>query len=171
MANSDLNLNPTALANAARGLEVKSTNPKDILAVNRVPLWLVPPSAMVHQALAHLFGAVKYGPYNWRAEGVSFMTYISAAQRHLNDMIDGEDCADDSGAHHAGHAIACLNIILDAKSLGNLIDDRPTQGACPRMHQDVQPYMAGEVKTYGGDVRYKKKKKSSPVRHSVGRGS
>ena len=149
MANSDLN--PTAQASAARGLEIKSTNPKDLLAVNRVPLWLIPPAGTIHAALAHLFGAKKYGPYNWRAEGVSYMTYISAAQRHLNDIIDGEDCANDSGAHHAGHAIACLNIILDAKSMGNLVDDRPTAGSCPAMHQNVQAYLAGEVPNYNGE--------------------
>lgn len=141
-------LNPIAAANAARGLQIKSTNPKDILAVNRVPLWLIPPTAKVHQALGHLDGAIKYGPYNWRDEAVSYMQYVSAAQRHLDDIIDGEDYAHDSQVHHAAHAIATLNIILDAMALGNLIDDRPTAGVAPLMHLGAQPFISGELDFY-----------------------
>ena len=146
MATSDLN--SIAVESRARGLEVKSTNPKDILAVNRTPLWLIPPSAKVHQALAHLDGAIKYGPYNWREEGVSYMQYVSAAQRHLDDIIDGESFAHDSNVHHAGHAIATLNIILDAMALGNLIDDRPSKGVAPLMHRGVQPFLGGVLDAY-----------------------
>lgn len=146
METSDLN--PVARESLARGIEVKSTNPKDILAVGRVPLWLIPPPAKVHQALAHLDGAKKYGPYNWREEGVSFMQYVSAAQRHVDDLIDGEDYAHDSHVHHAGHAIATLNIILDSIALGNLIDDRPHHGAAPYMHRAVQPFLQGVSNKY-----------------------
>jgi hypothetical protein len=136
-------LNPTARASEARGLAVKSSNPKDLLAVNRLPLWLIPPPAKVHQALAHLDGAKKYGPYNWRNEAVSYMQYISAVQRHLDDIIDGEDYAADSKVHHLGHAQAGLNIIADAMANGNLIDDRPAPGPCPVMHEGVQDFIAG----------------------------
>jgi hypothetical protein len=70
-------------------------------------------------------GARKYGPYNWREEGVSAVTYVSAAMRHLRDWLDGEEEAPDSGVHHLGHAVACLAIILDSIEVGNLVDDRP----------------------------------------------
>jgi hypothetical protein len=70
-------------------------------------------------------GARKYGPYNWREEGVGASTYLSAAMRHLRAYLDGEQNAMDSGVHHLGHAMACLAILLDAEAVGNLVDDRP----------------------------------------------
>jgi hypothetical protein len=79
----------------------------------------------VKTALALMDGARKYGPYNWRDEGVSASTYISAAERHIRAWLDGETDAADSKVHHLGHAIACLAIILDAETIGNLVDDRP----------------------------------------------
>jgi len=70
-------------------------------------------------------GARKYGPYNWREEGVGAMTYLSAAERHIRAWLDGEEEARDSGVHHLGHAAACLMILMDAQAVGNLVDDRP----------------------------------------------
>lgn len=101
------------------------SNPKDLLGQQRVPLWLIPGPALIHQALAHRNGAVKYGPFNWRENGVHVSIYTSAAMRHLLDYIDGEDRAVDSRVHHLAHAAACCNILLDCTELGNLIDDRP----------------------------------------------
>lgn len=106
-------------------LELKSTNPKDSIGIKKVPLSLVPGPALVHQAMAHKNGAVKYGPYNWRTEGVSAQVYVDACLRHIRAWYDGEEQADDSKVHHLGHAIACLNIILDSQAVGNLVDDRP----------------------------------------------
>jgi hypothetical protein len=39
--------------------------------------------------------------------------------------FNGEECAQDSGVHHLAHAMACLAILLDAKTCGKLNDDRP----------------------------------------------
>lgn len=105
----------------------KSSNPKDILAAeeNRVLLHLIPSPALVHEALAMMDGGDKYGPYNFREEGVGAGTYISAALRHIRDWLDGEELAPDSGVHHLGHARACLGIILDGIAMENLVDDRP----------------------------------------------
>lgn len=105
----------------------KSSNPKDVLARNesRVLLHLIPTPGLIPAALALMDGARKYGPYNWRDEGVGATTYVSAAERHLRAWLDGEEDAGDSGVHHLGHAIACLAIILDAQAVGNLVDDRP----------------------------------------------
>lgn len=108
-------------------METKSSNPKDILAKSeqRVLLHLIPSPALIEAALAFMDGARKYGPYNWRKEGVSAATYISAALRHTRGWLDGEELAADSRVHHLGHAIACLAILLDAQAVGNLVDDRP----------------------------------------------
>ena len=116
-------------------LELKSTNPKDSIGIKKVPLSLVPETALVFQALAHKDGAIKYGPANWRDEGVSARVYIDACRRHLAKWFDGsEEVADDSKVHHLGHAIACLNIILDAQCCGKLVDDRPRPAPITTLH-------------------------------------
>lgn len=91
-------------------------------------LELVPAAGILHASLAHLEGARKYGPYNWRHKKVRMTVYIAAAQRHLLAMLDGEDLNPDTGNRHEGNVIACMNIILDAYETGNLIDDRAVKG-------------------------------------------
>lgn len=105
----------------------KSSNPKDVLASDeqRVLLHLIPSPALIETARALMDGARKYGPYNWREEGVGATTYLSASLRHIRAYLDGQKNAADSGVHHLGHAIACLAILLDAEAVGNLVDDRP----------------------------------------------
>lgn len=112
-------------------------NPKDMVGRRKVPLSLIPSSALVHEAMAFKYGAFEapcvdgkkgYGPYNWRTAPVSASVYIDAMLRHILDYLDGEEVADDSGAHHLGHARACAGIILDAMENKTLIDDRPTKG-------------------------------------------
>lgn len=109
-------------------LPMVSTNPKDRIGVKKPPIHLVPPVAIIHEAMAFKDGAEKYGPYNWRDESVSVSVYIAACYRHLMAYYDREDLAQDSGAHHLGHARACLAVILDATSVGKLVDDRPPMG-------------------------------------------
>jgi hypothetical protein len=104
------------------------TNPKDLIGQTKVDLSLLPAAGIIHGSHAFMDGAEKYGPYNWRAKQVRARVYISAAQRHLLDYLDGEDAAADSECFHLGHAIACCAIILDAFETGNLIDDRPLPG-------------------------------------------
>ena len=105
-----------------------STNPKDLLGIKKVSLTLVPPSSIIYQALAMEDGARKYGPYNWREKKVRTSIYIDAALRHIQSYFDGEELAEDSQKPHLGHALACLGIIIDAATSGNLIDDRPKAG-------------------------------------------
>lgn len=102
----------------------KETNPKDAIAVDKLPLHLVPDTAVAVQALAHLDGALKYGVFNYRVIGVRASVYVAAARRHLAAWFNGEDFALDSNVHHLGHAIACLNILIDAQACGKLTDDR-----------------------------------------------
>lgn len=116
-------------------LTLKSTNPKDAVGIKKVPLSLIPATAMVYQALAHKDGAIKYGPANWRTEGVSARVYIDACKRHLDKWFDGgEENASDSGVHHLGHAVACLNIIMDSMVCGKLVDDRPVPAPVAELH-------------------------------------
>lgn len=103
-------------------------NPKDLVGKRKVSLSKVPPAAVVYAALAMMDGANKYGAYNFRDTKVLASIYVDACKRHLDSWFDGEECADDSGVPHIGHAIACLAIIADCVENGNLIDDRPKAG-------------------------------------------
>lgn len=108
-------------------------NPKDAIGITKPDLTLVPPASNLYQSQAMQDGARKYGPYNWRSNPVKFMIYLAAAQRHIAQLIDGEDFDPISGVHHAGHALACLGIIADARETGNLVDDRPVKGPAGEM--------------------------------------
>ncbi len=109
-------------------METKDTNPKDLVGQTKANLFLIPPAAKIALAEAMMDGAAKYQPYNWREKGVRISVYLSAAERHMLAFLDGENNAPDSGVHHLGHAMACFAILLDAISLGNVVDDRPLEG-------------------------------------------
>lgn len=128
------------MQNPENPTQTKSSNPKDLLAAGeaRVPLDLIPGPALVHLALAMRDGAVKYGPYNWREEGVGARTYVAAARRHILAWLDGEENAQDSKRHHLAHAMACLAILLDAQAVGNLVDDRPPAAPTAEMMEAVK---------------------------------
>jgi len=105
--------------------------------MKKPPIDLVPPVAFIHMAQAMKNGAVKYGPYNWRDEKVSARIYVAAAMRHILQWLDGEEKAKDSGTHHLGHAAACLAILLDAQSTGQLVDDRPKPGSSSQLIEEL----------------------------------
>jgi Domain of unknown function (DUF5664) len=110
-------------------------NPKDLIGSTKVDLALVPPSAIIAEALAMTDGGLKYGPFNWRERGkpVQARTYVSAALRHIAKWFDGEEIDPESGAPHLGHARACLGILIDAAQCGNMLDNRPFAGHSPAM--------------------------------------
>lgn len=108
---------------------MQSTNPKDRLGKLKPQLHLIPAAANIHESMAMGDGASKYGPYNWRDKTVAASIYVGACKRHLDAWFDREENARDSGVHHLGHARACLGILLDAQSLGQMVDDRPKPGA------------------------------------------
>lgn len=102
----------------------KDTNPKDGIGATKLPLSLVPATAIDVESLAFLNGALKYGRANWRACGVRASIYVDACRRHLSAWENGEEC-DAEGVPHLGAARACLGIIIDAEACGKLNDDRP----------------------------------------------
>ncbi len=113
--------------------KLEAINPKDIQGAKKAPINLIPPVALVHEALAFQNGAEKYGAFNWREKRVLASVYIGAALRHLLAYADGEDRAADSGLHHLAHVRACLAILLDAEECGQLGDDRPAKGTAGPM--------------------------------------
>lgn len=112
------------VSNNVPGVALKTSNPKDLIGCNKVPLHLWPESATVHGSLALLEGALKYGRTNWREYGVRSSIYIDACRRHMLRWFAGQDMDPDSGVHNLGHALACLAIIVDAETNGRLVDDR-----------------------------------------------
>jgi hypothetical protein len=107
------------------GTKDGNPNPKDGIGATKLPLHLVPATAIAVASLAHLDGATKYGAWNRRVAGVRASIYLDAVQRHLARWTHGETHDLDSGVHHLGHALACLNILIDAEAAGMLTDDRP----------------------------------------------
>lgn len=105
----------------------KPSNPKDLIGTNKVPLSLVPPTALVYAALGHLEGHLKYGKTNWREAGVKWSIYMDACLRHLAKVDNGEWCDPQTHVPHLGNALACINILIDAYESGKLIDDRPKE--------------------------------------------
>lgn len=101
-----------------------SANPKDSLGARKVPLGETCGVAEIWWALAQADGAYKYGTKNWRAKKVRISVYLEAARRHIMLMVAGEDIDRKSGVPHAGHVMACMAIIEDARAAGCLVDDR-----------------------------------------------
>lgn len=112
---------------------MESTNPKDKIGKTKPPLHLIPPSAEIAESMAFELGAAKYGLYNWRGATVAASVYMAAAKRHLAQWWDGNNIDPESGATHLAHARACLAILIDAESIGKLVDDRPLPGASAEM--------------------------------------
>lgn len=103
----------------------KDTNPKDAIGETKLPLYLVPATAVAMYSLAHLNGALKYGAWNWRKAGIRYSVYLNALRRHLSALENGEETDPDDGVPHLAAMGACLNIVIDALACGKLVDDRP----------------------------------------------
>ena len=110
-------------------------NVKESDAAKKIDLSLVPPAASEEMALAMMAGLRKPGrwPYNWRTGGaVKYRTYLAAAKRHIDAILDGED--DDPEmteilgrpVTHRGAVLACMAVLADVDRYGTLIDDRPS---------------------------------------------
>ena len=121
----------------------KPSNPKNPIGSDKVPMHLWPETATALGALALLDGGLKYGIANYRVAGVRASIYIAALKRHIAAWYDaGEECASDSSVEHLGHALACLAIIIDAKELGVLVDDRPRSSAFMRLSARLEKTVA-----------------------------
>lgn len=104
-------------------------NPKSKFGAVKTQHHLVPTTAREQLAKVMKLGADKYGAYNWRTNSVAASVYYSAAVRHLDAFLNGEDFDPESGQSHLAHAMACCAIAIDAIATGNFIDDRPKLNA------------------------------------------
>ena len=124
--------------NDPRFASLKPANPKQAYGDKKVPLQLIPPSALAYLGVALKEGARKYGPYNWRDNKVEQMTYLGAAMRHIAAYIDREDIDHESGNPHLAHALASLAILVDAVECRVDIDNRPPEGAAGRVLREFE---------------------------------
>lgn len=121
---------------------MKPSNPKDSIALNKIPLSLLSPIAKAAWALAQFAGAAKYGAWNWRVAGVRSSVYTDAIGRHLDAYLSGEDRDPVDGSHHLGNIMACCAILLDARAAGKLTDDRPPSVDLRPAYAEVEAQMS-----------------------------
>lgn len=69
---------------------------------------LIPPLMELEVARVLTAGAQKYSPDNWRQVPDLRRRYIAAAKRHINALSQGIALDDETGLHHAAHAVCCL---------------------------------------------------------------
>jgi hypothetical protein len=123
-------------------LNNKPSNPKDMLAVAKMPYHLWPNTATVLGVMAMLEGACKYGRSNYRAVGVRASVYYDSLRRHADAWFEGENLTKDHRLHHLGNALACLAIIVDAECKDFLIDDRMYPGGYIDLLERLTPEIA-----------------------------
>lgn len=111
--------------------DVPDTNPKTHVGLTKPSMRGIPSAALVHLGRVMEDGIRKYGHFNWREHAVSASVYEDAIWRHLLAWRDGEDNAQDSGAPHLAHVMACCAILLDAQANGKLNDNRGPKGNAP----------------------------------------
>jgi hypothetical protein len=133
----------------------KDTNPKDAIGATKLPMSLVPETAIALASLAHLAGALSYGKWNWRKAGVRASIYLDALKRHIAKWENGQELDSDSGLPHLAHALACLNIIVDSRACGKLTDDRPPSIDMDAFIAGLTPHVASlKAKAAGKDPRH-----------------
>jgi hypothetical protein len=106
---------------------VKPENIKASFGATKPALGLLPTVFKLATSMALMYGARKYGRFNWRGSEtapIRISVYVSAMQRHLDAYASGEEVASDSGVHHLGHLAASCAILLDAMAKGRVNDDR-----------------------------------------------
>jgi hypothetical protein len=69
---------------------------------------LIPPHMELEVARVLTVGAKKYSAENWRHVPDLRRRYIAAAKRHINALQQDIMCDDETGLHHAAHAVCCL---------------------------------------------------------------
>ncbi len=147
---------PSARAAAPSHEQVCSTaptaqvNPKAAYGATKPSVGLIPPIALLHEAMAFEDGARKYGAYNWRTNPVEAMTYVHAIYRHLGLWLDGDELTSDTNVHNLGAIRACCGILLDSIEAGILIDNRPPKAPSDAVQNRLKAQKLEEAKARAG---------------------
>lgn len=78
----------------------------------KADLSLLPLSAKEGIARALMYGAKKYGRYNFKG-GMDWSRLIAATERHTGAFNEGQDLDDESKLNHLFHAGACIMMLID----------------------------------------------------------
>lgn len=125
-------------------MELPDGNPKTVHGMSKPGIEGVPTAPLFEVGEVMRLGIRKYGLTNWRHDPISASVYYNAAMRHIMSWWDGQDMDDESGQHHLAHAVACLLIMLDARTSDDLIDDRPRCGlTASRLQNMTKPRKVG----------------------------
>jgi hypothetical protein len=108
---------PVAVADGAGGAVKADTG--------KVPMSLLPRSALTAEAAVLAFGAKKYAAHNWR-KGMVWSRLLDAALRHLTAFADGEDVDPETGLSHLAHLRCCAGFLIEYQEKGLGQDDRHT---------------------------------------------
>ena len=151
---------PKTLAEVIREetLESKDTNPKDAIGSDKLPMHLVSGIVKAYQAIAHFLGNVKYGAWNYRAKGARASVYRAALDRHVDAWWEGEELDPTDGTPHLANALACLNILIEAKEAGKLVDDRPPKSNYREVMDRLTPMVKAIKEKY---------KDSNPIHYTI----
>jgi len=75
--------------------------------------WNLLPSASIRQVIKVLmYGADKYGDFDWKKVTSVKERYYNAAMRHLNAWWEGEVNDPETKLHHLAHASCCLLFLI-----------------------------------------------------------
>lgn len=114
-------------------------NPKDGVGMMKVPIGLYPNRARIETCLVFAQSAPDYGEFNWRNNPVLMSIYLDAIDRHLISLRAGQDIDPKSGRPHVAHINASTAIIMEAKALGILIDDRYEKDTAAILLDELTP--------------------------------
>ena len=89
----------------------------------KLPMHLVPTSAIYALADVLEYGATKYDDHNWR-RGMKWSVPYSCAMRHLLKWFEGEEKDEESGKEHLAHVMANIAMLIEYKSTCKELDDR-----------------------------------------------
>lgn len=89
----------------------------------KIDFSLLPSVALEEAAKAFMYGASKYGRFNYK-KGLEVSRLIAAALRHIYAYSSGKNIDEESKISHLGHALANIMMIIDLTELNTLIDNR-----------------------------------------------
>lgn len=80
---------------------------------NKPRFHLMPRLAEQEVVCVLTYGAQKYNEHNWRKVKPLNDRYYSAARRHMQAFLNGEQRDKESGHHHLAHAACCVLFMLE----------------------------------------------------------
>ena len=90
---------------------------------DKLPMHLVPPSAIKALASVLEYGANKYEARNWE-KGANYSVPYASLMRHLMAFWEGEDKDSESGLPHSYHILMNAAMLVEYETLEGF-DDRP----------------------------------------------